>query len=349
MKHRYKPKLEYFKLLTTSRGILQHSSGAKPDPKYGYALDDNARALVATDLWFGAGYSSMKRYSEIYLDNIVHSQTEHGQMYSYSYDNGKRKQLGTGDWFGRSMVALAFHLSQQGPTLYKDRIFICLQRSLSLFLNEPERIKFFRQRSQLILASYYILSSSVKKTVITGTQETRLIEILSVWGKELSTSFDRYADDSWMWPENRLTYDNGKVIQAYFLLGKLLNNDKLVKTGQKILNWYLEQTMKNGYFQAPGNNKGKFWRKGEQMPLTDEQPIEACSLITALVSANKIKTANEVYGWYFGKNRLKLLMVDKLGGVYDGLRKKSVNPNRGAENVVGISLAYFAIKNKINL
>ena len=85
------------------------------------------------------------------------------------------------------------------------------------------------------------------------------------------------------------------------------------------------------------------------MPLTDEQPLEAYSLITALVSAKKIDTARQVYEWYFGKNRLKVVMVNKLGGVYDGLRKNSVNPNLGAENVVGISLAYLAIKHKINL
>lgn len=330
--------------MTTPRGILQHSSGVKPDPKYGYALDDNARALTAASLWFEGGDSSMKRYAEIYLENIVNSQAEDGQFYCYSYDNGKRKQLGTGDWFGRSLVALAFHITTQGPILK------CFQRSLGLVLSEPERFKFIRQRSQLILASYYLLiTAGNNKAVLTGTQKVRLNKILHVWGEDLLSSFNKHAKCDWIWPENRITYNNGKVIQAYFLLGELLNNDKLVKTGQKILDWYLEQTMKNGYFQAPGNNKGKFWRKGEQMPLTDEQPIEAISLITALVSAKKINTAKNVYRWYFGKNRLKLRMVDKLGGVHDGLRKSSVNPNRGAENVVGISLAYFAIKYNLNL
>jgi len=344
-----KPKLDYLRLLTTQKGILQHSSGDKPNRKYGYASDDNGRALVVSDLWCGANDSSMKKYIQIYLENIARSQAKNGKFYCYLYDNGKRKQLGTGDWFGRSLVALAFHILRSDLYIYKDPIFKCLRRSLRLVLDAPEKFSSLRLRSQLVLASYYLLVAKQVQTILTSSQETRLREILKLWGKDLSVAFDKHAESYWVWPENKITYDNGKVIQAYLLLGEILEKQQLIKIGQKMLNWYLEQTMKNGYFQAPGNNKGKFWRKGEQMPLTDEQPLEAYSLITAMVSAKKIDTARQVYEWYFGKNRLKVVMVNKLGGVYDGLRKNSVNPNLGAENVVGISLAYLAIKHKINL
>ena len=344
-----KPKLDYLRLLTTQKGILQHSSGDKPNHEYGYALDDNARALVVAELWCGAGNSSMKRYVHTYLENIARSQAKNGKFYCYLYGKGTRRQLGTGDWFGRSLVALAFHILRSDLYIYKDPIFKCLRRSLEIVFNEPERFKFIRQRSQLILASYYLLVAKQVQTILTSSQETRLREILKLWGKDLSVAFDKHAESYWVWPENRITYDNGKVIQAYLLLGEILENQQLIKIGQKMLSWYLEQTMKNGYFQAPGNNKVKFWKKGDQMPLTDEQPLEAYSLITALVSAKKIDTARQVYEWYFGKNRLRLVMVDGLGGVYDGLRENSVNLNLGAENVVGISLAYFAILHKLNL
>ncbi|MDP3983048.1 MAG: hypothetical protein Q8Q65_03160 [bacterium] len=340
-----KPKLDYLRLLTTQKGILQHSSGDKPNRKYGYALDDNARALVVAELWYGARDSSMKRYVHTYLENIARSQAKNGKFYCYLYDNGTRRQLGTGDWFGRSVVALAFHVTQVNPRL-NPQVLVLLRRSLRVILDAPEKIGSLRLRSQLVLASYYLMAD---KGILHEVERDRLREILVGWGQDFKAEFNKYAGKSWVWPENRITYDNGKVIQAYLLLGKILENQQLIKIGQKMLSWYLEQTMKNGYFQAPGNNKVKFWKKGDQMPLTDEQPLEAYSLITALVSAKKIDTARQVYEWYFGKNRLGLVMVDGLGGVYDGLRENSVNLNLGAENVVGISLAYFAISHKLNL
>jgi len=340
-----KPKLDYLRLLTTQKGILQHSSGDKPNRKYGYALDDNARALVVAELWYGARDSSMKRYVHTYLENIARSQAKNGKFYCYLYDNGTRRQLGTGDWFGRSVVALAFHVTQVNPRL-NPQVLVLLRRSLRVILDAPEKIGSLRLRSQLVLASYYLMAD---KGILHEVERDRLREILVGWGQDFKAEFNKYAGKSWVWPENRITYDNGKVIQAYLLLGEILEKQQLIKIGQKMLNWYLEQTMSKGYFQAPGNNKVKFWKKGDQMPLTDEQPLEAYSLITALVSAKKIDTARQVYEWYFGKNRLRLVMVDGLGGVYDGLRENSVNLNLGAENVVGISLAYFAILHKLNL
>ena len=298
------------------------------------------------ELWCGAGDSSMKKYIQIYLENIARSQAKNGKFYCYLYDNGKRKQLGTGDWFGRSLVALAFHILRSDLYIYKDPIFKCLRRSLRLVLDAPEKFSSLRLRSQLVLASYYLMAD---KGILHEVEKDRLRDLFVGWGQDFKAEFNKYAGKSWVWPENRITYDNGKVIQAYLLLGEILEKQQLIKIGQKMLNWYLEQTMSKGYFQAPGNNKVKFWKKGDQMPLTDEQPLEAYSLITALVSAKKIDTARQVYEWYFGKNRLRLVMVDGLGGVYDGLRENSVNLNLGAENVVGISLAYFAISHKLNL
>ena len=127
-----KPKLNYFRLMTTPKGMLQHSIGDKPNLKYGFAVDDNARALVVADLWCMAGESSMKKYAEYYLKNIVASQAKNGKFYCYLYEDGHKKQLGTGDWFGRSVAALAFHTTRM--THQKEKADKILRKSLNLVL-----------------------------------------------------------------------------------------------------------------------------------------------------------------------------------------------------------------------
>jgi len=352
-----KPKLDYFKLISTPRGILQHSVGPKLEPRYGYAVDDNARALVAADLLYSSGDSSMKRYIKIYLNNIADSQAKDGKFYCHLYDDGRKTQAGLGDWFGRSLVALAFHLTQgpalQSPTFYeiKSRTL----RSMRLVLKHPELFSSLRTRSQLILALVYLLDTKKDTAILKCREDSRIREILKVWEKDFETSYKQHVERDWIWPEDKITYDNGKIIQAYFLLGEILNNNGLIKMGKSALDWYYEATTRHGYFQSPGTNNDKFWEKGQKLPTSLEQPLEACSLVAALVTAglvNKVDYLREqmlVYEWFYGKNRLNMSLVDKRGAVRDSLNYMDCSPNCGAENVVSINLAYFAIKEGLHL
>ena len=66
--------LSHLKSLTDDVGIIQHTKFNIPDRKNGYALDDQARALIATTLL------GEDKLANVYLSFLYHSQTEDGLL-----------------------------------------------------------------------------------------------------------------------------------------------------------------------------------------------------------------------------------------------------------------------------
>lgn len=364
-----KPKSDYLASLSTPFGIMQHTSFNLADPHYGYAADDNARALIAANFW----RSEKKKYifqelEERYLKFLKFLQNKDGRFWCYLTFDLKKRDIGLGDWFARTIFALSFLVANSAR--FDRPALSIIHRSLPILLADPKEISYLRTRAYLILAFYYLFKEHKKTKLFNRRELTQLKINLAGWGKDFQEKFDKNSSAKWAWPETCVSYDNGKLIQAYFLLGELLNRKAYIKIGEKMLKFYLENTLRNGYFQAPGNGypynidaKGtgkepcSFWRKGKKMPLYDEQPLEVYSLVTALVSAAVITNdhallnqAKTIYKWFYGKNRLNLSLVEeKSGAVHDGLRKKDLNNNTGAESYLSLNLAYFALKKRVHL
>src|SRR3989344_5679598 len=126
-----KPKSDYLIALSTPHGIMQHTMYNLPDPEHGYATDDNARALLVAHLFKhfnGKNKPVLESLETAYLRFLKFAQTPEGTFYCYVSFDLQRKQLGTGDWFGRSLFSLAFlyHYS----TKYHDVSWDLLKVSL---------------------------------------------------------------------------------------------------------------------------------------------------------------------------------------------------------------------------
>lgn len=347
-----RPDSNHLVSLSTPHGIMQHTMYNLPDPTHGYSSDDNSRALIAAHLWKIENPENsplMATLESAYLRFLKFAQHEDGQFYCFVTFDLQKKELGTGDWFGRSLHALSYLglESKKFSEVSSKLVF----KSLPLLFRKEFSL---RTTAFLTLATYYFLKSNERERLIRKKELDKFYASLKRWRVNLKKRADVNFSKGWLWPENKITYDNGKVIQSYLLLGVLLEDQTFVKLGQDILDFYIDQTFKKGYFQAPGNRG--FWEKGIPRPLYDEQSLEAYSMTAALISAQKIlhnnnykKLAEDSYLWFWGKNRLNKTLIDKSGAVYDGLRRDDINTNQGAESYLSLCLAYFALTKKIHL
>lgn len=95
-----KIRLNRIRQMTNGRGIYQHSKGVMMDPFFGYALDDQARALmVAKDL-------GEKDLAEIYL-NFIKDAYINGEWYQFFYEDKRGWEKGCSeDALGYTLWAL---------------------------------------------------------------------------------------------------------------------------------------------------------------------------------------------------------------------------------------------------
>lgn len=348
-----RPDNKYLVALSTPHGLMQHTMYNLPDPEHGYATDDNARALIVSHLWKNEDRANallMQNLEAAYLRFLKFTQTPEGTFYCYVSFDLKKKRPGRGDWFGRSIFALAFLLFHSKK--YSAASWKMLKKSLLQLYDHSFSI---RTKSFIILGLYYLLKHHDKTKLMRQYEVDRIKRILRKWRDELYKLAKANCTDDWYWPENKLTYDNGKVIQAYYLIGYILEDAKMTAIAEKMLQFYIKMTFKRGYFQAPGNHG--FWNKNGKRPKYDEQGVEAYSLTSALVTAYKINKhkryltiARDVYRWFWGKNRLtESLVHTQSGAVFDALEKDKVNDNQGAESFLALHLAYFALTHKLHL
>ena len=349
-----KPNNDYLFALSTPHGIMQHTMFNLPDPEHGYSTDDNARALIVANLWKNTDLKKKKLLRNLetgYLRFLKFARDESSsQFYCYISFDLHKKELGLGDWYGRSAFALAY-LAYYSK-LFEKVAWEMTQKTLPLIFNKEFSI---RTKAFLILALYYILKKNETKRIFRNGELDRYRKVLKMWRDDLKKQAKANFSDKWHWPEKMITYDNGKVIQAYLILGDLLKDHELTSLGRQMLEFYTHAIFKKDFFQFPGNKN--FWSKGEKMPVYDEQAVESYSMTAALITAYKLfkdkkylKQAKIAYNWFWGQNRLKKTLVDKASGaVYDGLIKKQINDNQGAESYLALNLAYFALTKKIHL
>ena len=73
--------LKKIRSMTSTSGIYQHGKLNEPDPSFGYAIEDQARALIV------AYEFQDKSLCDIYLNFIKKAQRADGLLYHFYYDN----------------------------------------------------------------------------------------------------------------------------------------------------------------------------------------------------------------------------------------------------------------------
>jgi hypothetical protein len=154
----------------------------------------------------------------------------------------------------------------------------------------------------------------------------------------------------WEWLEESLSYDNARLPEALIAGGARTANPRMIAMGTRSLRWLnLHQLDSAGLFSPVGSDA--VWGYGTEKPIYDQQPVEAWAAIDANVSAMRISDSPEwreaaevAFRWFCGSNVRSMPVRDLVtGGCHDGLQRKGMNANQGAESTLSYLLGAAAI------
>lgn len=336
-------KLDHLLRMTDGVGMLQHSKYTVPDREHGYCVDDNARALivVVTAQNFQPRDASLNDLASVYLSFLEHAYNNDTNVFRnfMSYERQWIEERGSDDSHGRALWALGIATSlakNEGQVNHAADLF---QRALPTaeHFNSPRAVAF-----TLIGIHAYLSCKHESKQIETTCKI--LSERLMQW-------FRNYASEDWPWCEQTLTYDNARLPQALILSAQWLDDDEMMQTALKTLNWLkqIQHDASGCYFAAIGNHG--WYTKGDEKSQFDQQPIEAAAMVDACIEAFRysgdeqwISYAHRCLNWYQGGNELHLSLYDHAtGGCRDGLMESGVNENQGAESTLCWLMALLAI------
>jgi hypothetical protein len=163
--------------------------------------------------------------------------------------------------------------------------------------------------------------------------------------------YERASAEDWPWFEDHVTYCNARLPQALIVSGAAMARDDMVTIGLRALDWLgaLQHTP-DGYFAPVGSNG--FYRRGMAAARFDQQPVEACGMVSACLDAHRItgdprwsRYASSAFRWFLGQNHLQQTVYDvSTGGCRDGLHADRVNENQGAESTISFLLALWDMR-----
>ncbi|AEF82470.1 glycosyltransferase family 4 protein [Leadbettera azotonutricia] len=339
-----KLKLDHIKRLTDDTGMIQHAVYTVPNHNEGYCSDDNARALILMVLLSSQAEKvdpEIDRLAGIYLGLLQYAWEEaSGRFRNFlNFDRSWRAEIASEDSHGRVVWALGTCLGKYANPGFQGAAAQLFEKALPVVsqFSSPRAWAF------TIIAIHEYLQRFSGDRLVDGIRE----ELSS----RLFALYKRNADPQWPWFESYLTYDNAKLSHALILSGHDTENREMLDAGLGSLKWLMEtQTSPRGHFRPVGSDR--VYKKGEEMPLFDQQPLEANSAVSACLEAYRItgdfywhKEAQRAFRWYLGGNDLSLFVFDALsGGCHDGLHVDRLNQNEGAESTLAFHIALSEMK-----
>jgi len=321
--------LNYKHLLAMSddTGMLQFSQLSKPDPTSGYTLDDNARALMVALHMEEDAYLHSRRY----LHFLANAQRRDGTWSNFLLDGIYYSRFDSEDSIGRAIMACAAASRSSWPDL--------AALGGRLIINKLTDLPAFTSPRAIAYSLVGLCNGNIPcPNAFLAQVVRRLADFLA--GRYESTSGRR-----WRWFENYLTYCNGILPQALLCVYEFNGNEHCLRIGKKSLDFLNDTLFRPGYLSIVGN--AGWYQRGGRIPLFDQQPVDAASMVFANWQAYKVLGSREYLElarlgkrWYEGENIHGLSLADKTsGGCYDALTQDGVNLNQGAEAVLSMLLS----------
>ena len=321
------PQLSRILRLTTTTGIFQHSKEEPPNPVHGYALEDQARALIAVN-----GFDR-KDFEKIYLDFIIRAKRKDGLLYQYYYENigfknnsFKKTTIASNEALGIVVWSL-YKTNSQNYSPEISTILNNLEKSASLWTS-PRAIA-----SALIGLSTLDNQKELEKTLL----------------KTLKEHFADCSKPDWIWFENYFCYANAILPWALWEVALSRKDEQAKEIAEKSTKFLLETCQVDGIPCPIGNNG--WYVKGKEKAIYDQQPIDPAYMVCCLEKAFEttkdnyyLDWAKKWWSWFLGNNINKVSMVTDDSSCYDGLTKEGPNKNSGAESSICFIMAYLAAK-----
>lgn len=347
--------LSHMRKLTDTFGIFQFAILDKPDPVWGYTIDDNARALVAM-AWVGSSrsgdrpddYKVVSDLAQIYISFLEKASSSDGSFVNYFTrekipDDERNKTENLDDANARALWALAVSAVS---SLSED----VRRRASDLF---KKQIKKHRDTRSPRSAALYIKALATWLSINNGPDDKEMRALLEHYADFLLASFKEYASGEWQWFEDIMTYSNAVLPEALLSAYKVTGNSEYFKVAKTSLDFLVSQSFE-GDVAMPIGQAGWFKRGGVK-GLYDQQPEEVSSMVIALrvmyeETADKayLKKMDQAFHWFLGNNALNQVVYSQMtGGCYDGLGVREINLNQGAESTISYLLARLAAEGRM--
>ncbi|HVN55721.1 MAG TPA: glycosyltransferase [Anaerolineaceae bacterium] len=340
--------LYHLSRLTDSTGILQHAVFNLPNYREGYTTDDNARGLIAGILLERLGdewFTGAAEFASRYLSFLFYAYNpELGRFRNFfSFERHWLEEHGSEDSHGRSIQSLGMVCGHSMHEQLRSVATMLFNWSLpaALELTSPRAWSF-----TLLGVNEYLKRFSGDRTAQSAAKEL---------AERLLNAYQSNNGSDWRWFEPTVTYANASLSHALLVAGNLMNHQEMLDVGLESLNWLAKvQRSESGFFSPVGSNG--FYKRGMEKARFDQQPIEACAMVSASLEAYRItgdqywhKEAQRAFRWFLGENDLGLSLYDPTtGGCRDGLHPDRVNQNQGAESTLAflVSLLEFRLSDQ---
>ena len=326
--------LKKLRSMTSGTGVYQHGKLNKPNPEFGYALEDQARALLV------AKEFKDERLQKIYLNFIQNAQRQDGLLYHfYFYNDSKNFTNGEG---------LFKNEEYNSKSNVKEAYGLTLWSLLAAGINRDDDIK--KIIENLIKDAYSWTAPRAMASALLGLMN--LDHEHSLENKLKERLHSRYFDsrsDEWEWFEDYLVYANAIIPWALWEVYLKRNCKKSFEIAKKTTEFLIISCQENNIPSPIGCNG--WYLRGKSKALFDQQPIDAgymvCCLEKAYYASRQhyyLDWAKKWYDWFWGYNINSIPLIDENFACYDGLNPEGVNLNQGAESNICFLMAYLAAR-----
>nr|MDQ3623317.1 glycosyltransferase family 4 protein [Verrucomicrobiota bacterium] len=339
-------KLDHLFTMTDGTGLLQHAAFNVRNYHEGYCTDDNARGFLLTvlleELGNVAGAERLDSLASTYLSFLWYAFDGESRRFRnfMSHDRRWLEEIGSEDSHARALWAAGTALGRSANEGYRKLCGSLFERGLA----GVETFTSPRAWAFAVLAIHEYLRRYAGDRAVSGTRDCLTAKLLA---------FYRAAKTpEWLWFEEILAYDNARLSHALILSGYWSPNPEAQEVGLTSLRWLAEiQTAPGGHFRPIGSNG--FYPKGGTRAEFDQQPLEACAMLSACLEAYRVTKdaywshrAQRTFEWFLGRNDLGVPLYDPTtGGCRDALHQDRVNDNQGAES----SLSFYLALAEMNL
>jgi glycosyltransferase involved in cell wall biosynthesis len=321
-------------------GILQHSISNVPDRAHGYCVDDNARALMLTNILDGTA-APIRQLATTFAAFVQSSWNDDRREFRNFMGFGRNwlEEVGSEDSCGRTLWALGSTVRlapSAGLRHWAQGLFDRTVSSADAF-GSPRAIAF------VMLGADHVLEKDIRHKAALSALATGADHLLAL--------FERSRRDGWEWFEDILAYDNARLSEAMIRAGMRLDRHDVLECGLATLRWINNlQTAPNGNFRPVGSSS--FGRPYERPRPFDQQPVEIWATIDAASAAYDLTAdarwlvqARQAYDWFSGANDRGVAVADPQSGTcHDGINPHGLNLNEGAESVLAYQHATIAIR-----
>lgn len=339
-------KIDHLSTMTDQFGLFQFASFSEPNKKFGYTLDDNARALILCS-WLSRSEPTqdVEKLLNIYLHFIETCQRTDGSFTNYldfkdRADTTQNKKEDLEDAQSRAMWALSEVLANQSlPVEVREKaktiFLLALPTAFSL---------------THIRARAFTIKAFATSVFYLPDQKDELLSYIHANARVLVKALHDHSYESWVWFEDHLLYNNGVLPESLLIAGSITGNEDYTASGLLSLQFLISKTFSPKMYRPIGHSE--WYKNNETRSEYDQQPEDPASMILALSQAYKNtgdvsfnNLAKICFSWFLGNNTLQLPLYDeKTGGCYDGLHPDRVNLNQGAESLVSYLMSSYLVK-----